>query len=144
MKSPRLFFILLSVLALATPMPVWPASESTKKAEGKAATPERTPEADPEIGGRGEGFEPEAEATRGPEIPTTFVPLITDTAIPMEKGKFAVQPTFIYSFTTDTFTNNWKRASTGGDFQSFGMDWKLTYGLKENMEVFVVLPYVHN
>lgn len=144
MKSSRLFFILLFLLALSTPTPVWSGSESTKPTEEKAAFSEGTPEADAVIGGRGGGFEPEAEATKGQEIPATFGPLVTDTAIPMEKGKFAVQPTFSYGFTTDTFTNQWERASTGGDFQSFAMNWKLTYGLIENMEIFAVIPYVHN
>ena len=144
MKSSGLFLILLFVLALAAPKPVWSGSELPKPAEGKVASSEGTLEENTDTGGRGEGFEPKAEATKGPEIPATFGPLITDTAIPMEKGKFAIQPTFIYSFITDTFTNNWRRTSTGGDFQSFGMDWKLTYGLRENMEVFVVIPYVHN
>lgn len=78
------------------------------------------------------------------EIPSTFGPIVTDTAIPIEKGKFAVQPTFAYSFVTDAFTRNWARTSAGGNFQSFSMDWKLSYGLIENMEVFVVIPYVHN
>ena len=144
MKSSGPIFILLFVLALVAPKTVWSASELPKPAEVKVESSEGTPEENTDTGGRGEGFEPKAEATKGPEIPATFGPLVTDTAIPMEKGKFAIQPTFIYSFITDTFTNNWRRTSTGGDFQSFGMDWKLTYGLRENMEVFVVIPYVHN
>ncbi|MHC1729498.1 MAG: transporter [Syntrophobacteraceae bacterium] len=138
MRSAGYLLIMLFVLALAAPNPVRPAKEAP------ATAGEKAPAEGAVIGGRGEGFEPEAEATRGPEIPATFGPLVTDTAIPMEKGKFAVQPTFSYSFITDSFTNRWGRASTGGDFQSFGMDWKLTYGLIENLEVFVVIPYVHN
>lgn len=78
------------------------------------------------------------------EPPSTFGPLITDTAIPLEQGKFAVQPTFSLGFVTNDFNRNWKRVSAGGDFQTFGMDWKLTYGLFKNLEVFVVIPYVHN
>lgn len=99
---------------------------------------------DHETGGRGEGFEPEGQKAGETEIPATFGPFVTDTAIPLEKGKFTIQPIFSYAFTTDTFTRNWTRASAGGDFQSFSMDWKFTYGLIDNMEVFVVIPYVHN
>ena len=39
-------------------------------------------------GGRGEGFQPECAQD---ECPTTFGPIITDTAIPIDKGKFAIQ-----------------------------------------------------
>jgi hypothetical protein len=78
------------------------------------------------------------------ECPTTFGPIITDTAIPIEKGKFAVQPTFGLGFTTGNFSPSWRRESAGGDFKSFGMDWKFTYGLLNNLEVFVVIPFVQN
>jgi hypothetical protein len=91
--------------------------------------------------------QPEAAGLSGPatdECPTTFGPIITDTAIPIEKGKFAVQPTFGLGFTTSSFSPSWRRVSAGGDFVSFGMDWKFTYGLWNNLEVFVVVPFVHN
>lgn len=78
------------------------------------------------------------------ECPTTFGPIITDTAIPIEKGKFAIQPTFGMGFTTGNFSPSWKRTTAGGDFKSFGMDWKFTYGLWNNLEVFVVIPFVQN
>lgn len=78
------------------------------------------------------------------ECPSTFGPIITDTAVPIEKGKFAVQPTFGLAFVIDRFTPSWRRVSPGGNFRSFGMDWKFTYGLLNNLEVFVVIPYIHN
>lgn len=80
----------------------------------------------------------------GDECPSTFGPIITDTAIPIDKGRFAVQPTFGLAFVTHRFTQSWRRVSPGGDFRSLGMDWKFTYGLINNLEVFVVVPYVHN
>jgi len=143
MRSLRLCFMLLLVLAMAAPNPVLSADEPAVAQGEKVAAAERAPSAGSETG-RGEGFEPEAEATRGPEIPGTFGPLVTDTAIPMDKGKFAVQPTFGYSVVLDGFSPHWGRNSTDGDSKSFGMEWKFTYGLIENMEVFVVIPYVHN
>lgn len=95
--------------------------------------------------GRGEGFQPaETEAAKEEECPATFGPLVTDTAVPIEKGKFAIQPTFYYSFITDALTGNWRRTSAGGNYRSFAMEYKFTYGLLENMEMFVVVPYVHN
>jgi hypothetical protein len=79
-----------------------------------------------------------------PEPPATFGPIITDTAIPIEKGKFAVQPTFGLGFTTKQFNKNWARIAPGGNFTSFTMDWKLSYGLMENLEIFTVIPFVAN
>ncbi len=78
------------------------------------------------------------------ECPSTFGPIITDTAIPIDKGRFAIQPTFGLGFVTNRFTQSWRRASTGGDFRSFSMEWKFTYGLWNNLEVFVVVPYIYN
>lgn len=136
--------MLLFLLALSIPKPAWSGNEVVGSLQGKTISAERTSEVDADKTGRGEGWEAEAEASKGPEIPATFGPLVTDTAIPIDKGKFAIQPTFSYSAVTDSFTDHWRRASAGGTFQSFGMDWKLSYGLIENMEVFVVVPYVHN
>jgi hypothetical protein len=118
-----------------------PALEKETPAANGAAT---------EVEGRGEGFRPEGkeEAREGgnkeDECPATFGPIITDTAVPIDKGKFAVQPTFGLSFVKDAFTPSWRRDNAGGDFKSFGMDWKFTYGLWNNLEVFVVIPFVNN
>jgi hypothetical protein len=92
-------------------------------------------------GGRGEGYQPECAKD---ECPTTFGPIITDTAIPIEKGKFAMQPTLGMAFTVNNFSPSWRRISAGGDFKSFGMSLKLTYGLWNNLEVYAVIPYIHN
>ena len=63
---------------------------------------------------------------------------------PHREGQFAIQPTFGLSFTTNNFSPSWRRISAGGDFQSFGMSWKFTYGLFNNLEVYAVIPYIHN
>jgi hypothetical protein len=86
----------------------------------------------------------EKETKAEEECPATFGPIITDTAIPIETGKFAVQPTFGLSFATGNFSPSWRRITAGGDYQSFGMSWKFTYGLFNNLEVYTVIPYVHN
>jgi hypothetical protein len=146
MKQLRFFFILLLVLALAGPTAGWAVREAGAAGEEKAAAAE-------EVGGRGEGFRPEKEEAKGEtkkeeakedECPATFGPIITDTAVPMDTGKFAIQPTFGMSFVNNSLTQNWRRISAGGNFKTFGMDYKFTYGLIKNMEVFVVVPYVHN
>jgi len=120
-------------------------------AEGKdqAISKPAAVEGEIQFEGRGEGFRPEAkeegkEEAKEAECPATFGPIITDTAVPIEKGAFAIQPTFGLSFITDSLTQNWRRVTAGGNFKSFGMDYKLTYGLLNNLEVFVDIPYIHN
>lgn len=144
MKNSRLFILLLFLLILVGPKPVWPAGDAAKPEEGKPAAAEAAPGTCNEAGSRGEGSQSDGTCPKGAEAPCTFGPIVTDTAVPIGKGKFAVQPTFSYSFKTDTFGNHWGRGPTGGDFRTFSMDWKLTYGPTENMEVFVDIPYVHN
>jgi len=78
------------------------------------------------------------------ECPSTFGPIITDTAIPIEKGKFAVQPTFGLGIVTNNFSPSWRRVSAGGNFQSFNMSWKFTYGLINNLEIYTVIPFIAN
>jgi hypothetical protein len=144
MRSALFRLAVLFVLALAVPMPVWSATGSPGAADEKALVQRAAPAESTVIGGREEGFEPAIEAAKKEEIPATFGPIITDTAIPVEKGQFDIQPTFGYSFINSVFNENWKRVSHGGNLQSFSMDWKLTYGPIENMEVFLIIPYGHN
>lgn len=137
--STALVVLMLSSFATVCPPAALAASSESRTPAPLAAAPGAGEEA-----GRGEGFEPESETAKGVEAPATFGPIVTDTAVPIDRGKFAIQPTFGYSSVTDTFSKNWNRRSTEGDFQSFSMDWKLTYGLYDNLEVFVVIPYVYN
>jgi hypothetical protein len=48
------------------------------------------------------------------------------------------------SFTTHNFSPSWRRISAEGDFKSFGLNLKFTYGLWNNLEVYAVIPYIHN
>ena len=96
--------LLVLAVALTGPNPILATDAPPGAAAEKVAVTEGASPQDTEATGRGEGFEPEAEATKGPEIPTTFGPLVTDTAIPMDKGKFAIQPTFGYSRVLDSFS----------------------------------------
>ena len=136
MRSVRIWVFLLTVFCLVYPATGWSNPAVAAEEKEKAGAQEGAPEE-----GRGEGFQPEPP---GEECPSTFGPIITDTAIPLEKGKFAVQPTFGLGFVTNRFSPNWRRVSARGDFQSFSMDYKFTYGLWNNLEVFVVIPYRHN
>ena len=145
MRSVRVWLVLLS-LCLVYPATGWinpviaaaedkAISEKASKEEGKTQTQQET---------KDEGKEEKKEAAKEEECPATFGPIITDTAIPIEKGKFAIQPTLGLSFVTNTFSPNWRRTSAGGDFQSFFTGVKLTYGLFNNLEVYGVIPYIHN
>jgi len=140
----------LGMTLWATPgWPVMPPPGAITPPAGEKEAPAAARAAE-EVGGRGEGFQPEAkeETKEGEkkedECPATFGPIITDTAVPLDKGKFAIQPTFGLGFVTRAFSPGWRRISPGGNFRSFGMDWKFTYGLIDNLEVFVVLPYAYN
>ena len=137
MKVARVMWFLVLIWALLTlSVGAKPAS-----AEGKdTATREIAAPQEGQGGKKGEAKEP----VEADECPATFGPILTDTAIPIDKGKFAVQPTFGLSFVTHRFSPSWRRVSAGGNFGAFAMDWKFTYGLLNNLEVFVVLPFVHN
>jgi len=79
-----------------------------------------------------------------PECTPTFGPIITETAVPAEKGSFAIQPLFQMGFVTHSLTPNWRRESAGGNYKQFYGEVKMTYGLWDNLEVFAVVPYIHN
>ena len=153
MSRMRYVLILVLLLALAALMPGWAARETG------AATAEKAPAAAAAKAGgdggkvaaleegKGEGKEEGKEGgegeAKGNEFPCTFGPIITDTAVPIDKGKFAVQPTFFLGFLHGVFNRNWHPVSASGNFQSFQVYWKFTYGLTNNMEVYVIIPYIH-
>lgn len=134
--------MLLAFLLFGLLFPGWISQIQAAEEEKTKVASEILEEGEKGEGAKAEG-EKKEEAKEG-ECPATFGPLITDTAVPLEKGKFAIQPTFSLSFITHNFNRHWGRVSAGGDFKSFSMDWKLTYGLINNLEVFVVIPYIHN
>jgi hypothetical protein len=104
--------------------------------EGKAKKPEE-----------GIVFEEEEEVCEieVEECPATFGPIFTDTAIPAAKGEFAIQPTWLVPVTYGSYDDNWRRVGAGGDFVSFAQLVKFTYGVWDNLEVFVELvTYQHN
>jgi hypothetical protein len=151
MKSARILLFGLSFfcscwLALGWFEPAT-AAEDGKNATSETLTTEtgksQVPEAAKAEGKEGEKEGRQEEAKEG-ECPATFGPIITDTAIPIDKGRFAIQPTFGLSFVTNSFSPSWRRINAGGDFQSFNLSWKFTYGLLNNLEVYVVIPYLHN
>ena len=144
MRSVRYFFLLLFVLLLVTPKPGWSATEAVGPPQEAAASAEKEAEGEERLG-RGEGFETKAEeAKEGVECPATFGPIIADSAVPIAKGKFAIQPTWGLFFVTDAFSPNWRRESAGGNYTSFNQLVKLSYGLWDNLEINVQMnTYEH-
>jgi hypothetical protein len=141
MRYVRIWLFCLALFCAGCLAAGWlnPAIAADEKAPGTSKPAAAAGEIQSE--GRGEGFQPEPSKE---ECPATFGPIITDTAIPIEPGKFALQPTFGLSFTTNNFSPSWRRITAEGDFKSFGASLKLTYGLWNNLEVYAVIPYIHN
>ncbi len=117
---------LLVVLAVLT---AWSTANAIEPAEP-------APAAEVQEEGQAKGTEPECSPT--------FGPIITETAVPAEKGSFAIQPLFQMGFITDSLSPNWRRQTAGGNFKQFYGEVKMTYGLWDNLEVFAVVPYIHN
>ncbi|MBM4273036.1 MAG: transporter [Deltaproteobacteria bacterium] len=134
---------ILATLLVVMPVSFSRAATGPGEAPSPAAVKHQVVEKSKEDGKKEEAGEKKEEAKED-ECPSTFGPIITDTAVPIEKGKFAIQPTWGLSFVTHTFSPSWRRVSAGGNFQSFGMSIKLTYGLLNNLEVYTVIPYIHN
>ncbi len=142
MHRSRCLLVALLILTLTPPVVGWGREGSLDARKS------------PVLAGAGEGagnvLERDAEPTaekeepKEHECPATFGPLITDTAVPADPGSFIIQPTIGVGVVTNNFTNSWRRVSAGGSFQSFEANVKLTYGLFKNMEVYTVIPYIHN
>ena len=114
MRSVRIWLFCLSLLCSGWLAAGWlnPAIAADDKGQGTSKP--AAVEGEIQFEGRGEGFQPEPAKD---ECPSTFGPIITDTAIPIEKGKFALQPTFGLGFVTKSLTPNWRRVSAGGNFK---------------------------
>jgi hypothetical protein len=76
--------------------------------------------------------------------PTTCGPMISDTCLPIESGKFAIQAWWALSLYPGAFTNNWRKVTAGGNFHTFYMPVKFVYSPIKNLETYVVVPFVHN
>jgi hypothetical protein len=142
MKTARIWLFWLAVFCSGWLVTGWFNPAWAAEAKEKTISESGVVEGEIQLEGRRQGVE--AETAKAEVCPTTFGPILTDTAIPIEKGKFAIQPTFGLSLTTSNFSPSWRRVSAGGDFQSFGMSWRFTYGLLNNLEVYAVFPYIHN
>jgi hypothetical protein len=76
--------------------------------------------------------------------PSTCGPMISDTCLPIETGKVAMQVWWALSFYPGVFTQNWRPVSARGDFYTFFVPVKFIYGPTKNLETYVVVPFIHN
>ena len=78
------------------------------------------------------------------ETPTTCGPLISDSCIPIEEHHASVQVLGAYSFVVNNFSLSWRRVSAGGNFSTFQLPVKFTYGPTKNLETYIIAPFLAN
>ncbi len=76
------------------------------------------------------------------EAPTTAGPILTDTTIPIDTGHFSLSVLSALSIYPGSFNQNWRTVSARGDFYTYFMPVKLTYGPMKNMEVYLIAPFI--
>ncbi len=89
-----------------------------------------------------EGAKPEEKKEEGP--PTTGGPMVCDTCIPIEAGHFSVSTMWALSLYPGVFSPNWRTVSAKGDFHTFYMPVKFTYGPTKDLEICLIVPFINN
>ena len=131
MHELRHCLILLLVLAFSFAFDLLPAA-----AQGPGAGPMlEKPQLTSELPGPEEKKE---------EAPTTCGPLISDTGIPIEEHHYSLQVLWGLSVYPSAFSPNWRHISAGGNFYTFQMPVKFTYGPTKNLETYIVVPFIDN
>jgi len=126
-----LWLVLAMVLAFH-----WILAWSPASAQGPAAPVIENPTAPPEE------KKEEAAGEKKEEAPTTCGPLITDTCIPIEEHHASMQVLWGLSFYAGNFSHNWRYVSAHGDFYTFNMPVKFTYGPTKNLETYIIAPFI--
>ncbi len=88
-----------------------------------------------------EGAKPEEKKE---EAPTTGGPINCDSCIPIEAGHASLSILSALSFYPGVFSPNWRTVSAKGDFHTFYMPVKFTYGPTKNMEIYIIAPFINN
>jgi len=78
------------------------------------------------------------------EAPQTCGPLISDSCLPNEEHHASVQVLWGLSFYTGNFSPNWWVVSAKGNFYTFQMPVKFTYGPTKDLETYIVVPFIAN
>ena len=74
--------------------------------------------------------------------PSTAGPMITDTTIPIDTGHVSLSVLSALSCYPGFFNSNWRTVSIGGNFYTYYMPVKVTYGPTKNMEVYLIAPFI--
>ncbi len=122
-KTP--WFVLAMILAFLT----LSAGPATAQDQGAAAAPDQ-PAAAP--------------AEEKEEVPTTAGPILTDTPIPIGEHQASLQVQGALNFYAADFSHNWRTVSAGGNFYTFDLPVKFTYGPIKNLETYIVAPFLVN
>jgi hypothetical protein len=131
LEHKTIWLFLAMILAVFGALAVSPAA-----AQGPGAGPLlEKPQPTSELPGPGEQKD---------EAPTTCGPLISDSCLPIEAHHASVQVLGAVSFITGNFNPNWRNVTAGGNFYTFTMPVKFTYGPTKNLETYIVVPFVHN
>lgn len=85
-----------------------------------------------------------APEARKEEPPDSCGPIISDGCIPIETHKAGMQVLWALSFYPGAFSPNWRQVSPKGDFYTFNMPVKFSYGPTKNLEMYIIAPYIHN
>jgi hypothetical protein len=78
------------------------------------------------------------------ETPTTCGPIISDSCLPIETGHASLQVLWALSLIQGNFSPNWRYTSAHGNFSTFFMPVKFTYGPTKNLELYVIAPFITN
>src|SRR4030067_635618 len=91
-----------------------------------------------------EKAEEEKKEEKKEESPTTCGPLISDSCIPIEEHHASLQVLTALSFYPGLFSPNWRYTSAKGNYHTFLMPVKFTYGPAKNLEMYVIVPFINN
>jgi hypothetical protein len=70
--------------------------------------------------------------------------LVADTCIPIDEKHSSLQITGSLSLVRANFTPNWRQVSAHGNFYTFNIPVKFTYGPTKNLETYIVVPFIAN
>ena len=87
---------------------------------------------------------PPPEEKKEETAPTTCGPMISDTCLPIEAGKYSMQVWWALSFYPGVFSQNWRSVSAKGDFHTFYMPVKFTYSPIKDLETYIIIPFINN
>ncbi|MGA9459796.1 MAG: transporter, partial [Desulfobaccales bacterium] len=77
-------------------------------------------------------------------VPTTAGPILTDTPIPIGEHQASLQVQGALNFYANDFSRDWRAVSARGNFYTFDLPVKFTYGPVKNLETYIVAPFLVN